>query len=136
MISHTRAQRSHGAGSRSGQPNARRFLGIGLFFAIVLAGAFPAAVWGLGGPTAHRVAASSPAGPFVRFATTGPPLARFCTAHAGAAATPLPGASSGGAGGMEAPGIGFRGLTHNTAQANFGGDISGAAGSGNYVETI
>src|SRR5207237_6274401 len=78
----------------------------------------------------------SPAGPFVRFATTGPPLARFCTAHAGAAATPLPGASSGGAGGMEAPGIGFRGLTHNTAQANFGGDISGAAGSGNYVETI
>jgi len=37
---------------------------------------------------------------------------------------------------MEAPSIGFIGLTHNTAQVNFGGDISGAAGPNNYVETI
>ncbi|HST25166.1 MAG TPA: hypothetical protein VLJ76_04170 [Gaiellaceae bacterium] len=36
---------------------------------------------------------------------------------------------------MEAP-RGFLGLTHNTAQANFGGDISGAAGPHDYVQTI
>jgi hypothetical protein len=76
-------------------------------------------------------------GPITIAMTTNPPLASLCTPGTVAAPSPLPGASSGGPGGMAAPSIGFLGLKSGPPNMlNFGGDISGAAGPNDYVETI
>jgi hypothetical protein len=74
-------------------------------------------------------------GPAVSSGVTGTPLARLCSSRSVVPRAAPPGVYGGGAGGMPAPSISFVG-THQFSGINFGGDISGAAGPNNYVETV
>lgn len=94
---------------------------------------FQLAPYASGGGTAYAgLMINNP--PRVIAGSTGTPLTRLCTPTSPAPAVAPPGVHGGGTGGMPAPSVSFVGA--HQLGIDFGGDISGAAGPANYVETV